>query len=303
MRSQSDVFIVGPVRSGTSWLQTMLAEHPSLASPPETHLFARYLGPLDAAWHAEKQRLQRGRTQVEFGLSTVLTDDEFDAQLRSFYAAIRSLVLSAKPGASRLLEKTPDHAHWLDTIWRVVPDASIVCMVRDPRATVQSVLSARNTEWGDWAPTSVADATALWLASVRPIFAHQRDRRMTLVRYEDLRSDASEFDRVVKFLGLNPPSEWRQSDASLAPADRTSIIRRGAITGSPYAAKGFSFHDRRQLHRLSRYDQAYIANRCKNEMHALGYDTAVNAPFRLRVEKFIAAARFRARQLKARKTT
>ena len=42
-----DIFIVGPVRSGTSWLQTMLAEHPDIASPPETHFFTNYLAPLE----------------------------------------------------------------------------------------------------------------------------------------------------------------------------------------------------------------------------------------------------------------
>ena len=44
-RDAAHIFIVGPVRSGTSWLQTMLAEHPDIASPPETHVFTNYLAP------------------------------------------------------------------------------------------------------------------------------------------------------------------------------------------------------------------------------------------------------------------
>jgi hypothetical protein len=296
MTTAGDVFIVGPVRSGTSWLQTMLAEHPSLASPPETHLFARYLGPLVAAWRADKKRLERGGTQVEFGLPTVMNEAEFLAHVESFYATTRQLVLAAKPGANRLLEKTPDHAHWLDTIWRVVPDASVIFMVRDPRATVRSVLTARNSEWGDWAPQSVADATSLWLASVRPLFSHKRDPRLTLVRYEDLVSDPAEFERVAKFVGLDAPDQWQQSDPGLAPSARTSIVRRGDTQTSPYAANGFSFHDQRDLHQLSRYDDAYIVSRCRDEMKALAYNLDVNAPLRFRGEHAIRAVRYKIRQ-------
>jgi hypothetical protein len=297
MKGAGDVFIVGPVRSGTSWLQTMLAEHPSLASPPETHLFARYLGPLDESWRADRQRLALGGGQVEFGLPTVMTEGEFLAQIKSFYAKTRELVLAAKPGATRLLEKTPDHSHWLDTIWRVVPNASVIFMVRDPRATVRSVLTARSADWGDWAPQSVADATSLWLASVRPLFPHKRDPRLTLVRYEDLVSDPTEFERVAKFAGLDAPGQWQQSDPGLAPAERTSIVRRGDAR-SPYAANGFSFHDRRDVYQLSRYDEAYIVSRCRDEMKALGYEVAIDPPLRLRGEHAIHAVRVRIQRVR-----
>jgi hypothetical protein len=298
MRSAGDVFIVGPVRSGTSWLQTMLAEHPSLASPPETHLFARYLGPLDASWRADQDRLERGAGQVEFGLPTVMTEREFLDQVEAFYATTRALVLAAKPGATRLLEKTPDHAHWLDTMWRVAPDASVIFMVRDPRATVRSVLTARNAAWGDWAPHSVADATSLWLASVRAYFPHKRDARLTLVRYEDLVSDPAEFERVAKFVGLDAPERWQQSDPGVAPSARTSIVRRGGAQTSPYAPNGFSFHDKRDVYQLSKYDEAYIVSRCRDEMEALGYDVDVERSLRLSIEHAIRAVRYKIRQVR-----
>ena len=56
--SMSDIFIVGPARSGTSWLQTMLAEHPDIASPPETGLFVEFLAPMERAWQRHRQQLQ-----------------------------------------------------------------------------------------------------------------------------------------------------------------------------------------------------------------------------------------------------
>ena len=49
-RRPSLVLLVGAPRSGTTWLQTMLGAHPSVASPQETDLFRRYLEPLTEAW-------------------------------------------------------------------------------------------------------------------------------------------------------------------------------------------------------------------------------------------------------------
>src|SRR4051794_20996297 len=107
-----DIFIVGPARSGTSWLQTMLAEHPDIGSPPETGLFIDFLGPVQRAWsgHQAQARsaLAHEHLQNLQGLATVLTDAEVLEWMRQLYATVRGRVLDAKPGASRLLEKTPD---------------------------------------------------------------------------------------------------------------------------------------------------------------------------------------------------
>jgi len=302
-RHATDIFIVGPARSGTSWLQTMLAEHPDIASPPETHLFMNYLAPLAETWALDQARVaaalgERGKS-VGHGLATVVTDDEFVALMQSFYATFRELVLSAKPGARRLLEKTPDHAVCLDTIQRISPEAQIVYLVRDPRDTVRSLLEAGDEVWGDWAPTSVEDATTLWLRNVQPWFPRKRDPRITLVRYEDLRSDPAELERVAAFLGLEPTGTWLQTAIDAPPQARSSTVVRGDAAShmlNPYGTSGFSYHDRGSRRQLSRYETAYIATRCRAEMKVLGY--AVDAgpmPARLRAELYARALRAKTR--------
>jgi hypothetical protein len=301
----NDIFIVGPARSGTSWLQTMLAEHPDIASPPETHLFTNYLAPLADTWAQDRARVaaalgERG-TQVGHGLATVVTDDEFIALVQSFYATVRALVLSAKPGARRLLEKTPDHAVCLDTIQRISPEALIVYLVRDPRDTVRSLLEAGDETWGDWAPTSVQDATTLWLRNVQPWFPRKRDPRITLVRYEDLRSDPAELERIATFLGLGPTESWLQTAIDAPPQARSSTVVRGDAAAhmlNPYGATGFSYHDRGERRQLSRYESAYITTRCRAEMKVLGYPLDVGpVPARLRAELYARAARAKARSM------
>src|SRR5690242_13240991 len=185
----SDIFIVGPARSGTSWLQTMLAEHPDIASPPETGVFVEFIAPMERTWQRHREMLKtastRGETMNVQGLATVLTSDDMRAWQRALYDTTRARVLTEKPGATRLLEKTPDHAMCLDDIWRVVPDARVVFLVRDPRATVRSMLHASDEPWGHWASTSVEGAADRWLRNVQLPLARQGDDRMITVRYED----------------------------------------------------------------------------------------------------------------------
>ena len=89
------------------------------------------------------------------GLATVLTSDDMLEWFRVLYAIVRDRVLEQKPGATRLLEKTPDHAMCLDVIRQVVPDAQVLFLVRDPRETVRSMLHASAEPWGHWASTAV----------------------------------------------------------------------------------------------------------------------------------------------------
>jgi hypothetical protein len=275
----SDIFILGPARSGTSWVQTILAEHPDVASPPETGLFVEFLGSAERTWQQHRAQLEAARTQGAHmnvqGLATVLTSDDVLHWYRALYDRARQRVLAEKPGASRMLEKTPDHAMFVDLIWRVVPDARIVFLVRDPRSTVRSMLQASEEPWGHWASRAVEGATGRWLRNARTPLEHRADPRMITVRYEDLRADDREIARVAKFLELGDPNEWLQTSLDASPRERQANIvvsgeaaREGLQT---YDLEGFSYHDRARQRELTRYELAYVESRCRSEMDALGY--------------------------------
>ncbi len=59
------MFIVGSPRSGTSYLQNLLASHPDIHTGEETHLFERYIGPSVRAW---ERHLERGVAGLGLGI-------------------------------------------------------------------------------------------------------------------------------------------------------------------------------------------------------------------------------------------
>lgn len=62
------VFLVGSPRSGTTWVQRLLASHPQIQTGQESHLFAAYIGPQLRAWRAGSDPLKwsgRGAVGLE----------------------------------------------------------------------------------------------------------------------------------------------------------------------------------------------------------------------------------------------
>jgi len=187
------VLLIGAPRSGTTWLQQVLASHPDVVSPPETELFSRYLAPAVAAWDRSLDRDEAsGSPRRLKGLSTVLTAAEFDTWARSLVAVTVERALAAKPGARIVLEKTPGHSRCGPVVERCAPDARYVHLLRDGRDVAASLVAA-GRGWGHrWAPTTVGAAATMWRD-------HVLDARASLVaagdrghqiRFEDLRGAA-----------------------------------------------------------------------------------------------------------------
>jgi GT2 family glycosyltransferase len=210
-------FLVGAQRSGTTWLQRLLAAHPAVVSGQESHLFSGYLGPLWERWQfEEKLRAGGGRT---IGLGCYLTREQFLAQLRRIAeTGLRSLE-GLKPSASLLLEKTPDHSLHLSLIRLLFPGAPIIHLVRDGRDVVASLLAAGRQKWGRvWAPPCAGEAADRWVKWVQAV-RREATPPLLEVRFEDLLADGpTVLGRVFEFLGVPP-----------AAAEAEEICRRYAF--------------------------------------------------------------------------
>lgn len=148
------VFIVGSPRSGTTWLQILLAQFGEVATGQETRLFSHYLGPLLSRWEESRSD--------ETGLHTVVDEEAFVASSRQFAVRVLEAILRSKPGATIAVEKTPGHVFHVRQIERLLPRARFVHIVRDPRAVTSSLMRVAE-DWGaGWAPSRARDAARTW---------------------------------------------------------------------------------------------------------------------------------------------
>lgn len=199
------VFIIAVPRSGTSWLQGMLAILPEVATVRETHLVDGYLKGLVNSWYQEQQQPDPD------GLKAILTEAEFYDCIKSFSDRILTRVLEFNPSAEIILEKTPDNLNFVPLLDRLYPKAYFIHVIRDPRAVVASHLSLKQETWG-WVPQkqNQVDLAQKWVRGME-----QRDRAAILleerfleVRYEDLKRDRdSTLLRIINFLALNYTKE------------------------------------------------------------------------------------------------
>ena len=195
------VFIVGSPRSGTTWFQLLIAQHPGVATSHETQLFNAYLAPLEDRWKYEKESAATGIRRT--GLSRVLSQQDFNSLCKSFAEQIFRIIRSNNPTAEVILEKSPDHALYADLIIKLFPDAYFLHVIRDPRSVANSYRHAAST-WWKGPPTGAIRSTQIWRHRVE---AGRRIRLMTPryreVRYEALLEDGPvQLEGVYRWLGL-----------------------------------------------------------------------------------------------------
>ena len=219
-------FLVGAPRSGTTWLQLMLASSDQVATVNETHLFSLYLASQFDSW----DQFKHGR---EIGLSHLMKEVEFLTLIRHFADAVMSRILAAKPEATVVLEKTPDHVlHWRH-ILKIYPEAHFIVLIRDPRAVVAS-LEAANKGWGhSWARSGVVENCTLWKQFVTEGNQIRHTTNNVIeVRYEDLHANCTaELRHIFAWMGINYSTD---ECTRIAERYQISEIRTGKLHDAPW---------------------------------------------------------------------
>jgi len=202
------VFIIGAPRSGTTWLQTMLAAHPSVCSTiDELKLFDFFTVPLEQGWNY-LLGLQTATGGDRNGLAAIWTDAQFYGFLSEFVDRIYTQVLAANPDATVLLDKAPAYSNCIDHIEKLLPRAKFIHMIRDGRDVASSMIAAAQG-WGKpWAPRDIESAAAQWKEYV--LGAQKACRyagRYLEVRYEELLANGTQvLGGVFGFMGVSTDS-------------------------------------------------------------------------------------------------
>ena len=194
------LFVVGAPRSGTTWLHQLLLSHPDAIGGQESHFFATF----GRVLHDFDHKLHQHRPH---GLAGYCRRDELIEHIRNHWAELTGPFAEFKPAATLFVDKTPDHAVWLDAIAEILPEARVLHMHRDARAVVASLLRASRQDWGrGWAPRSVASATARWLEYVQAAeaFGQRHPQRFARCSYEALQSNLEHSLReLLPMVGLS----------------------------------------------------------------------------------------------------
>lgn len=184
------VFVVGPMRSGTTLLRLMLDAHPDLAIPEETGFMAGGSAVLRIpGWQYGDVWYERVGWQRH----------ELVGELRAFYQALFGRY-AATQGANRWGDKTPLHVFHLEALAEVFPDARFIGIVRHPAAVVSSMVTKWRREPGA--------AASYWQRASTELVRAGRllgDERFVLIRYEDLVFDP---ERVMRDVCASAELTW-----------------------------------------------------------------------------------------------
>lgn len=190
------LFIVGAPRSGTTWLQIMLGEHPQVCTSVELTLFDRYIGQWMETWRHEVENAHRP------GLNLFWTEQEFHGFLQDFIYKTYERALAAKPDATHVLDKRPSYSEHVETIQTLLPNARFIHIIRDGRDVATSMMAAARDFW--FQTDTMQKAATRWNEKVRQAQIASRFAGQYLeIRYEDLLEDGvATLKKVFDFCGL-----------------------------------------------------------------------------------------------------
>jgi protein-tyrosine sulfotransferase len=214
-------FLLGPMpRSGTNFVEALIAAHPAVAASP--------LGLREAAVLAEAPRLAPfARALARRHVSAAGVEPE--EWLAYALAGALARVEAERPGARLALFKDP-RARGLPRLRAILPDAVPVIVLRDGRRTLDSHLRtwpARGL--GRWLGRSFADRCAEWaLGAQAALDLAAADPRAVVVRHEAAAADPrGTAARLWSALGLPPALQALEGVAGL-PVMGSSTHSRGA---------------------------------------------------------------------------
>lgn len=198
-------FILGCVRSGTTILRDVLASHPLLFCPNETHFFRfadpfgtpAYSAPFLNWWIFQSHRNLDNITEAQFR-DDILSPAKTRKDLMLNYAAAYLKAQNAPPGA-RWFDKTPQNVYGAFMLAHEFPDARFIHIVRNPLNVISSLRTSKVMVVED-----ILGAANYWYeaAMMMKAFAPHVGGRLLEITYEEFSCEPKAcLSRLCDFLG------------------------------------------------------------------------------------------------------
>ncbi|MFG1947498.1 sulfotransferase family protein [Nonomuraea sp. NPDC048826] len=209
----SPVFVIAPVRSGSTLLRTLLNSHSRIRAPHELHLRTLRVQPTPG--FSEESMLELGLDQVE--LEHVLWDRILHLELE-------------RSGKDVIVDKTPGNVFVWERLKYAWPDARFLFLLRHPEGVVSSLENRK----GNTAARETLEANAL--KYFKPLEKARRTLDGLTLRYEELTAEPERVTReVCDYLGV----PWEQGMLDYGKhdhgrflpnlGDRSDAIKSGRI--------------------------------------------------------------------------
>ncbi len=227
LRGKKIAFLVGAPRSGTTWLQLLLARSPSVVTAQETHVFSAFLASAVYRWNEDR------KTGAKTGVTLVLDDDEYHGLLRQASGLVLAKIAASKPTATVIMDKSPSHVRCSREILDAWPDAYFIHLIRDPRSVVASLRVASKTWAASWASKRISTNSETWISDVREGRAIPLATPNYLeVKYEDLIADGPQTLLRI-FVALGVPASLDDCRQYIEECNIQNL-KAGKLEGAPF---------------------------------------------------------------------
>lgn len=224
LQGPAPVFLLGFVRSGTTWLDQVLSSHPSVTVTEEEDLLIDSWRELALSDDGLRRLAPMSKAEIE--------------RRRAAYWTRVDRVLGGAPRREVFVDKLPLNTANLPLIWRLFPEAKILFAIRDPRDAVLSAFQQHFQVNVGMAHFLDIGSGAAFYDRVMAIGAIMRERtplRIHDIRYERVVSNFETEIRVATgFLGL----PWTDAVLDYQETARRRVIRTPSarqVIEKPYA--------------------------------------------------------------------
>lgn len=213
------IFIVGCPRSGTTFLQSLLAAHPKLTSYPETH-FWDYSIPKQIRFRApkvytmrEKKLVQQWLQKYEFPLDAMNHMQPLYFTYKSWSKALMKVLDNLTDDeVSGWIEKTPRHIYSVPFITAADANARFIHILREGKDVVASLYQVTHKYPEHWnGPKDIDDCIQKWKKFIAESRKYLDQPRHSFVRYEELLANKAELvPKLCEFIGFDFEPEMLQ---------------------------------------------------------------------------------------------